>query len=47
MKLADCDDANPCTYDQCDAAHNGCFNTKHPDGNACGGGKTCKAGVCQ
>ncbi len=47
MKLADCDDNNPCTYDQCDAAHNGCWNPKQPDSTPCGGGKVCKAGVCQ
>ncbi len=47
MKPTDCDDNNPCTYDQCDAAHNGCWNPKQPDSTQCGAGKVCKAGACQ
>ncbi len=41
-----CDDKNPCTADTCNAA-TGCINDALPDTTPCGGGKACKAGVCQ
>jgi len=42
-----CSDANPCTTDLCDAAHNGCYHTPLADGSPCGGTKACAAGVCK
>jgi hypothetical protein len=42
-----CDDANPCTIDQCDAAHSGCWHTNLGDGLTCATGKTCATGVCK
>ena len=41
----DCDDTNACTADGCDAL-DGCVRTLLPDGTGCGGGRTCRAGVC-
>ena len=41
-----CDDANPCTFETCDKAL-GCVYTAAVDGLDCGGGKKCKASVCQ
>ena len=43
--LADCDDAKPCTADLCDGK-TGCTHTNLTNGSACGGGKSCTAGVC-
>jgi cysteine-rich repeat protein len=46
---SDCDDANPCTDDECDALGT-CGNTPNTaacdDGNACTEGDTCGAGAC-
>ncbi len=44
-KTTSCDDGNPCTMDICDGK-GGCVNDKLADGEGCGDGKTCKAGVC-
>jgi predicted secreted protein len=41
-----CDDANPCTADLCDAAHNGCWHADLPDKATCGAGKVCQGGKC-
>ena len=46
LNFSDCDDANPCTADLCDAADNGCWHSNLPDGTACGYGATCGAGAC-
>ncbi len=42
-----CDDANPCTSDSCQA-DSGCVNTiiDCSDGNLCNGTETCQAGTC-
>ncbi|MBM4352265.1 MAG: hypothetical protein FJ109_00495 [Deltaproteobacteria bacterium] len=40
-----CDDSNPCTDDSCNPA-SGCVYVPLPDNTPCGGGKTCKSGVC-
>ena len=49
VSAADCDDANPCTDDLCDADL-GCVyaevNNPCDDGNACSTGDTCSAGAC-
>ena len=42
----DCNDGNPCTIDACKAA-TGCMHEAVKDGQACGIGLACKAGVCQ
>jgi hypothetical protein len=42
----DCDDANPCTIDQC-AAAKGCTYTEVLDGTSCGAGASCSAGQCK
>jgi hypothetical protein len=43
---ASCDDANPCTADDCDAT--GCTHNQMPDGMVCGApDQTCDAGICQ
>ncbi len=48
--VVDCNDANPCTLDTCDAAA-GCKHapnaTPCDDSNACTDSDTCKAGACQ
>jgi MYXO-CTERM domain-containing protein len=51
-KALDCNDADPCTLDMCDAAK-GCSNPQAPpgtscsDGDACNGAETCDAnGMC-
>lgn len=41
----ECDDANPCTIDQC-AAAKGCTYTEVLDGTSCGAGASCFAGQC-
>ena len=46
-----CDDANACTTDTCNAASAGCVNTGNSvapceDGNACSAGDVCAAGSC-
>lgn len=41
-----CDDANPCTFETCDIKL-GCVYSAAVDGLDCGGGKKCKASVCQ
>lgn len=43
---ADCNDGNICTTDGCNAK-TGCSHEPLPDGEACGIGVSCKAGVCQ
>jgi hypothetical protein len=49
MELKNCNDANPCTDDQCDPA-SGCVNTNNTtacdDGNACTDGDACADGQC-
>jgi hypothetical protein len=48
-----CDDGNPCTVEQCDAASGACKLANAPDGVACEDGavcttgQTCKLGQCQ
>ena len=42
----DCNDGNPCTIDVCKSA-TGCMHETVKDGDACGIGVSCKAGVCQ
>ena len=48
---ADCDDANPCTADACDAAARACRHTPTPGGcdahDLCTTGDTCADGVCR
>ena len=41
--LADCDDANPCTYSTCEKS---CGHIPRPDGAYCSPGKACTGGVC-
>ena len=43
----DCDDGNVCTWDFCNTSKKGCYSVPADDGTWCGGGKTCKAGVCK
>ncbi len=47
----DCDDANPCTTDTCDAGGKSCVfapaDGACDDGNACTSGDTCADGTCQ
>ena len=48
IKLADCDDSNPCTTDTCSKATGGCANTALKEGTPCGVGKKCSLlGFCQ
>lgn len=46
MQMSACDDANPCTNDLCDAAHNGCYHEPFPEGMPCAPGKKCNNGLC-
>ena len=41
-----CDDSNPCTVDICVPLAGQCSSTNAQDGADCGGGKSCKGGVC-
>lgn len=53
VTAADCDDANPCTTDACDAVTGACTATNLPnftscgDGNICNGAEVCVTGACQ
>jgi hypothetical protein len=52
---AECDDANPCTFDCLDPAQSACVHPPHDgtgiagcdDGNPCTGAETCRGGACQ
>ena len=46
LSAGQCEDTNPCTADFCDGT-SGCKHSNLADGTSCGGGKACKAGVCQ
>ena len=50
LQAADCNDANACTADACDAGTHTCGNVpvvgSCDDGNACTSGDVCTAGVC-
>ncbi len=41
-----CDDGNACTFDRCDASHDGCWHHQASAGVWCGPLATCAAGVC-
>jgi hypothetical protein len=45
LTLANCDDADPCTRDDCDP-QTGCVHEPWPEGTPCGPGKFCTAGKC-
>ena len=47
--LTRCNDNNPCTFDDCDAATGECLYANAADGTACesdGAASTCTSGVC-
>ncbi len=46
LPASGCDDANPCTADDCDAVHGGCWHTSLGDGQPCGYASACSAGTC-
>lgn len=45
--VADCNDGDPCTLDDCDADHGGCWHKTAADGAYCYPGATCQAGACK